>query len=161
MQEQLPRVLSVPKRLRYFLQQDPATATAVLHIFLRALETELRRVSPGAGPKARFGAVSFLHRFGATINPHFHYHCCVLDGVFAPDASGAVRFYEATDLSQARIDAVQAKVRRRVLKAFVRRAWLEPDEAEEMLGWGETRPKVLWTFAAGRAPGQEVRAGGE
>ena len=135
MHEQLPRVLSVPKRLRYFLQQDPATATAVLHIFLRALETELRRVSPGAGPKARFGAVSFLHSFGATINPHFHCHCCVLDGVFAPDASGTVRFYEATDLSQARIAAVQAKVRRRVLKAFVRRGWREPDEAEEMLGW--------------------------
>ena len=52
-------VLSVPKRLRYFLQQDPATATAVLHIFLRALDTELRRISPGARRKARFGAVSF------------------------------------------------------------------------------------------------------
>jgi len=23
---------------------------------------------------------------------HFHYHCCVLDGVFALDATGAVRF---------------------------------------------------------------------
>ena len=96
----------------------------------------------------------------SALNPHFHYHCCVLDGVFAPDVSGAVRFYDATELTQARIDAVQAKVRRRVLKTFVRRGWLEPDEAEEMLGWGETRPKVLWTFAAGRAPGQEVRAGG-
>ena len=71
MQEQLPRVLSVPKRLRLFLQQDPATATGVLHILLRALETELRRVSPGAGPKARFGAVSFLHRFGGSINANF------------------------------------------------------------------------------------------
>jgi len=59
----------------------------------------------------------------------------VLDGVFALDASGAVRFHEATELTQARIDAVQAKVRRRVLKAFVRRGWLEPDEAEDMLGW--------------------------
>ena len=128
-------VLSVPKRLRYFLQQDPATATAVLHIFLRALETELRRVSPGAGPKARFGAVSFLHRFGGAINANFHYHCCVLDGVFALDAAGTVRFYEAIELTQERIDAVQGKVRRRVLKAFVRRGWLEPDEAQEMLQW--------------------------
>jgi len=128
-------VLSVPKRLRYFLERDPAIATAVLHIFLRALETELRRASPGAGPKARFGAVSFLHRFGAFLNLHFHYHCCVLDGVFDLDASGAVRFYEAAELTQAHIDAVQAKVRRRVLRAFVRRGWLEPDEAEEMLQW--------------------------
>ncbi|MGD8843737.1 MAG: transposase [Gammaproteobacteria bacterium] len=69
------------------------------------------------------------------MNAHFHYHCCVLDGVFALDAAGTVRFHEATELSQARIDAVQVKVRRRVLKAFVRRGWLEPDEAEEMLDW--------------------------
>ena len=33
-------MLSVPKRLRYSLQHDPATATAVLHILLRAFEPE-------------------------------------------------------------------------------------------------------------------------
>jgi hypothetical protein len=43
-----------------------------------------------------------------------------------------VRFHEATELTQALIDAVQAKVRQRVLKVCVR---LEPDEAEDMLGW--------------------------
>ena len=58
----------VPRRPRYFLQQDSATATAILHILLGALETELSQASPGAGPKVRFGVVSFLHHFGASIN---------------------------------------------------------------------------------------------
>ena len=44
-------------------------------------------------------------------------------------------------------DGGQATVRRRVLRAFVTRGWLEPDESEEMLAWGETQPKVPWTFA--------------
>jgi len=27
--------------------------------------------------------VSFLQRFGSALNAHWHYHCCVSDGVFA------------------------------------------------------------------------------
>ena len=30
-------VLSLPKRLRYFLQREPIAVTAVLHIFLRSV----------------------------------------------------------------------------------------------------------------------------
>ena len=59
--------------------------------------------------------------------------------------------YSRHRTDQASIDAVQAKVRRRVLSAFVRRGWLEADEAEEMLGWGETRPKVPRVQAVFRA----------
>jgi hypothetical protein len=92
-------------------------------MLLHALETGLRRASPDAGPKAQFGAVSFLDRFGAFLNPHFRCHCCVLDGTFVPDAAGAVRFREATELTQALVDPVQASGRRWVVKAFVRCAW--------------------------------------
>lgn len=33
----------------------------------------------------RLGAVSFLYRFGAALDAHVHFHCCVLDGVFLAD----------------------------------------------------------------------------
>lgn len=42
-------VLSILKRLRYFLQHDPAVVSSVLHIFLRVLEETPRQSSPGAG----------------------------------------------------------------------------------------------------------------
>jgi hypothetical protein len=35
-------VLSVPKRLRYFLQREPTAVNAVLHSFLRSIEAALR-----------------------------------------------------------------------------------------------------------------------
>ena len=57
-------VLSVPKRLRPYLHHRPKTATAVLHILLRALQATLREVSPSAPPTASFAAASFLHGFG-------------------------------------------------------------------------------------------------
>ncbi len=77
-------VLSLPKRLRYFLRHDRRAVTAVLTIFLQVIEQRLRACSPGAAPKARLGAVSFLHRFGSALNEHIHFHCCVIDGVFEP-----------------------------------------------------------------------------
>jgi hypothetical protein len=38
----------------------------VLKIFLRVVEQVLREQSPGAAPKARLAAVSFVHRFART-----------------------------------------------------------------------------------------------
>ena len=109
-------VLSVPKRLRCFIKR----ASSVLHIFVRVVEEQLRLSSPGAGPQGRLGAVSFLHRFGARFNAHWHFHCGVIDGVFAPDANGQLQFYEATALSSTDAQAVAARVRARVLKWMVR-----------------------------------------
>jgi hypothetical protein len=64
-------VLSVPKRLRWYLGREPRAISAVLHILLRVIEAHLRQGS-GAGAPARFGAVSFIHRFGAALNRHVH-----------------------------------------------------------------------------------------
>ena len=77
-------VLSVPKRLCYFLQTDAALQGAVLRIFLRGVERCLREHSPGCCTSARLGAVAFIHRFGSSLNEHVHFHCCIIDGVFDP-----------------------------------------------------------------------------
>ena len=118
-------VLSLPKRLRYFLRHDARTVTAVLKIFLRVVEQVLRERSPEAAPKSRLGAVSFVHRFGSALNEHLHFHCCVIDGVFEPDqgCDEAVRFREAV-LTDADVQWVQARVRQRVLRWFVRQGGL-------------------------------------
>ncbi len=107
----------------------------LLHIFLRVVEQTLRQSSPGAGPRARLGAVSFLHRFGSALNPHVHFHCVVIDGLFQPDADGRVCFHEAVGLTQKHIAQVQEQVRRRVLRVFVRRGLLEPEAARNMRAW--------------------------
>ena len=130
-------VLSVPKRLRFFLERDPQRAGAVLHIFLRVIEAQLRQSSPEAGAGARLGAVTFVHRFGSSVNRHLHYHCVVLDGIFALDADERLQFYEATGLSEADAAAVQARVRARVLKWMVRQGLLEAAAARAMRDWGE------------------------
>ena len=63
-------VLSLPKRLRGFLQRDATLAGKVLRIMLEEVERELRGHCPAAGAKARTGAVAFPHRFGTSLNGH-------------------------------------------------------------------------------------------
>jgi hypothetical protein len=130
-------VLSVPKRLRYFLQTNTALQGAVLRIFLRGVERCLREHSPGCGTSARIGAVAFIHRFGSSLNEHVHFHCCIIDGVFEPaanEAAGAV-FHAASGLDVAALADVQAMVRRRILRAFVRRGLIGKNDAGVMGGW--------------------------
>jgi hypothetical protein len=118
-------VLSVPKRIRPFLRHNPAIAGAVLHIFLRAIRTTLRQASPEAGPEAQIGAISFLHRFGSSLNAHFHFHVCVIDGVF----------YEATHLRASDWGELQDTVRHRVLRYFQRHGLLERHVTDDILTW--------------------------
>ena len=89
-------VLSLPKRLHWHLHRDLSLATAVLRLFLRAVERTLLTHTKTAAAGARIGAVSFIHRFGAAHNPHTHYHCCVTDGAFSGDAAPPLIFASRT-----------------------------------------------------------------
>jgi hypothetical protein len=130
-------VLSVPKRIRPFFHHDPALTSAVLRILLRAIRTALRHGSPGASPDAQIGAVSFLHRFGAALNPHFHFHLVVLDGVFT-ETDGGVRFQEATHFSPDDAGTLAPVLQRRILRLFQRRGLLDEHTVDDMLTWQGT-----------------------
>jgi len=151
-------VLSVPKRLRYFMQRDGAVLGMVLRIFLRVIAQTLQANSPGAQNPDKaalhIGAVAFIHRFGASLNEHVHFHVCAVDGVIAEavgegaaDADAKARaqapdqarrpcviFHSATGVNSKAVAQVQTTLRRRILRAFVGRGLLECFEAKEMLG---------------------------
>ncbi len=64
-----------------------------------------------------------------------HFHCIVIEGVFEADASGTAAFHESRAPKQKLLDEVQAKVRRRLLRALTRRGVLEAEDAETMASW--------------------------
>ncbi len=76
-----------------------------------------------------------------------HFHCCIVDGVFQPaakigdtadnaaEAITRVDFHAATNLDAAAIAQVQAQVRQRILRAFVRRGLIGKADRDEMLNW--------------------------
>ena len=99
-----PELLSVPKRLRYYLQRDKGTLNAALRIFLRVVQQSLQIHCPGAAKadptSLHLGAVAFIHRFDASLNTHVHFHVCVGYGVFEAPPDGVI-FHAATGLDEA------------------------------------------------------------
>jgi hypothetical protein len=144
-------VLSVPKRLRYFMQRDGAVLSMVLRIFLRVIAQTLQTHSPGAAHMDKaglhIGAIAFIHRFGSSLNEHVHFHVCVVDGVFEEvegegDADATPRisspgviFHAATGIDAATVAPVQTTLQKRILRAFVARGLLEKCDAKDMLGY--------------------------
>ena len=142
-------VLSVPKRLPYFMQRDGAVLGMVLRIFLRVIAQTLQANSPGAQNPDKtalhIGAVAFIYRFGSSLNEHVHLHVCTVDGVFeeAAGEGGAaaqaqarapgVIFHPASGIACEVVAQVQTSLRKRILRGFVGRGLLEGFEAKEML----------------------------
>jgi hypothetical protein len=72
---------------------------------LRVIEARLREGS--RCPRGRLGAVSFVQRFGASLNAHVYFHPCVIDGVFTAGEDGQVHFTEAGVLITETLAAVR------------------------------------------------------
>lgn len=117
-------MLSVPKRLRYFLYHDSKVASRVLKIFIDEIKKKQIELSPDLEKKAKIGGVSFLHRFGASLNIHVHFHCVIIEGVFVNN-NGTITFHKLAPLSQDDILEVEERVRIRVLKSFKRHDQLD------------------------------------
>jgi hypothetical protein len=129
-------VISFPKRLRDFLQRDPAVRSAALRVVLRVIEQALKEQSSGAGPTSHIGAVACIHHFGASRNQHTPFHSCLIDGVCAgAEDDSPLTFFEATAMDAARVAAVQSTMRRRILSLFVRRALRAADAAKDRSAW--------------------------
>ena len=80
---------------------------------------------------AQFGAVSFIQRFGNTLNVHPHFHLVVTDGIFEAE-NGTLKFYPAV-LTLDDIADTQEQIRRKVLLHFANKGWIEQSEIEKML----------------------------
>ena len=105
-------VISVPKRLRWFLGFRPEAVSAL------------------------------THRFGSALNHHVHLHACVTDGVFmasvtddTTDNNNPVQFIPARPITPGDLDALTERVRRRLIRWYKRRGFLDTEAAADLLSW--------------------------
>ena len=122
-------VISFPKRIRYYLQTD-AILQKVLRIVANEIKKKVIECSPKV-PNPEFGAVSFIQRFGNTLNFHPHFHFIVADGIFEKNGEGFT-FHEAILTSDDIIDAQEA-IERKVMRLFNRCGWFNHDEMKKYL----------------------------
>jgi hypothetical protein len=128
-------VLTVPRRIRWVLHHDRKMVSGVLRVFLRALRTTLCKHSPDAPKGSSLGAVSFLHRAGASMNVHSHFHTVICDGVFSVAEDGQAIFHPASLLDEDAFHTLQETVRKRILRYLVRHGALDEMDADDMMRW--------------------------
>jgi hypothetical protein len=127
-------VVSLPKRLRYFLVRDARLLNRVVRIALSEVERAIRAHSPGAPGESGTGGVVFIHRFGSALNLHIHLHACLIDGLIGRTSEGLT--FHPVQLDETDITALSQAIRRRVLRLFERRALLSAEAAQAMREWG-------------------------
>ena len=115
-------VLSLPYALRQLPAFDPAALGAFVQAFAKAIERRHVTWATSVGlADARFGAVTFVQRFGSSLNLNVHFHVVVLDGVFTQDEQGAVLFHPAPVPARAELERVALGAKERTLAWLTRR----------------------------------------
>jgi hypothetical protein len=153
-------VLSVPHRLRYRLAYDHRLCRTVLGVFVRALRTAYRRQAKRQGlAGGETGMVTSVQRFGGSLNLHIHFHTLVLDGVFAREEEGALRFHSAPVPTDAEVRRVAVRVRRRLARLGLGEAAgtdgdVDPLVEESQALAGLSRAAVLGRAALGSGSGR-------
>jgi len=120
-------VLTVPHRVRYLIAFDRALCAQVRRIFVRAVETLLRKKARRSGVQAgRGGAVMFLQRFGGSVNLNLHFHALVLDGVYGPPSTATgLRFHPLGELRDHDVESLAWRIRDRVNRLLAKEGLLE------------------------------------
>lgn len=87
-------VLTLPHPMRYLLAWRHDLCKGVVRVLLRAVQRPRRTRANAQGlVDVRGGAVAIVRTFGGALNLNIHVHALVLDGVFARDGHGPLRFH--------------------------------------------------------------------
>ena len=124
-------VLSLPFSLRVPAARDPRLVAACDRILFEAVQRHLRAELGLARGKA--GAVTFVQRFGGSLNLHVHFHVLVLDGLFVRSGAAPPVFVPAPAPMRADLERVIHEVRDAVV------AWIDKHASPD----GDDEPDAL------------------
>ncbi len=114
-------VLSLPFELRRLAAFKPAVLTALSRIFVEAVFAHYRARAKRAGnERTECGALTFVQRFGGSLNLNLHFHSVFMDGVFVRDEQGSVVFHPAPPPETIELQAIARRVGERSM-AWLRR----------------------------------------
>ena len=126
-------VLSFPFQLRFLLASYPDLMGKVLGIVYRTLATHIIHKAGFTKATAHTGAVTLIQRFGSALNLNLHFHILFLDGVYAEDAEGKMRFYRIKAPTVDELQVLAHRISQRVAKLLERRGLLERDDENSYL----------------------------
>jgi hypothetical protein len=131
-------VLAFPYELSGLAATRPDVLAALSRIFWESLRDRYQAWAKAAGlapsKRSETGAVTGVHRAGASLNVHVHFHLLCLDGVYVADgddnAGTTLRFEPAPAPTRAELTSMLERIYARVMKWLARHKLLRnPDDA--------------------------------
>ena len=118
-------VLSLPFDLSLLAATNPVVLRAITRVHYEELTKHYRACARNQGTidKTYPGAVTFVQRFGSSLNLHLHLHVCVLDGVYIEQQDDAPTFLPAPPLRKDQLHKLTEKVALRVAKWLRKRGY--------------------------------------
>lgn len=121
-------VVSFPYQLRFLMAKHPKVMTEMLRITYRAIETHLiKKAGLKRSSKARAGAVTFVQRFGGSLNLNVHLHQIYLDGVYTFE-DGKVQFHSTKPPIKKELEKVLSQIASRVVRCLEKRGLIEKEQ---------------------------------
>ena len=127
-------VLTIPKRLRWYINQNAALPGEISRILAREIELYLRKKTAGTAA----AQLHFIQRAGRSLNLHPHVHAVVSEGRFCsePGLLGPkLGFHPATEPTQQDIELMTESLRRKIFRRLRRLNAIPEGMAQEMLAW--------------------------
>jgi hypothetical protein len=122
-------VLSFPFELSLLAATKPEVLRALARIHAEELARHYKSAAKKSGQtgKLHSGALTFVQRFGSSLNIHVHLHTCALDGVYAEEAN-APRFVPAAPPSRAELYVLTERVALRLMTWLRKRGYAKEDD---------------------------------
>jgi Putative transposase len=127
----LPLVLSFPFELSLLAATKPEVLRALARIHAEELARHYKGAAKkrGEAGKLHTGAVTFVQRFGSSLNLHVHLHTCALDGVYVEaDDFDAPRFVPSAPPSRAELYVLTERVALGVMTWLRKRGYAKDDD---------------------------------
>ena len=158
-------VLSFPFPLRFLLAKDPKLIGDVLSVVNRALSTYLiKKADLTKKSGAKTGSVTFIQRFGGSLNLNIHFHMIYLDGVYTFEHEKE-KFHFLIPPSQSELNSLLKTIAQRTIKLLEKRGLIIKDEGVEnkFLALNPDEPmdyihssSITYQIALGKYKGQKA-----
>ncbi len=82
---------------------------------------------------AHTGAVTLIQRFGSALNLNIHFHMLFVDGVYAEDKYGVMRFHRVKAPTVEELNSLVHQLSHRVPRFLEKKGWLQRDDENTYL----------------------------
>ena len=124
-------VLSFPFPLRLLFAKDPQIMGLVLNLVHRAISTYLiKKAGFKKKSGAKTGSVTFIQRFGGSLNLNIHFHIMYLDGIYTFEKQKA-SYHPITPPTQLELNSLLKTIAQRTVKLLEKRGLIVRDEGAD------------------------------